>query len=60
MMVFEMDKDGNPVQGHQVVKGSTGTQVAWDVASGDDGYIIAVGNNRYDINSMMTLLKFRF
>jgi hypothetical protein len=60
MMVFEMDGDGNPVAGHEVIKGSTGTQVAYDVAAGDDGYIIAVGKNSYDINSMITLLKFRF
>jgi hypothetical protein len=60
MLIFEMDADGNLVEGHQIIKGSTGTQVAYDVVSGDDGYIIAVGKNSYDVNSMVTFLKFRF
>jgi hypothetical protein len=60
MMVFEMDGNGNAVAGHQIIKGSTGIQVAYDVVAGDDGYIIAVGKNSYDINSMISLLKFRF
>jgi hypothetical protein len=60
MLVFEIDPEGNQVEGHQVIKGSTGNQIAYDVDSGNDGYIIAVGKESYDINSMMTLLKFRF
>jgi hypothetical protein len=60
MLIFEIDASGNLVEGHQMIKGSTGIQVAYDVASGDDGYIIAVGKNSYDVNSMMTFLKFKF
>jgi hypothetical protein len=60
MMIFEIDASANPVAGHQMFKGSTGLQVAYDVTAGDDGYIIAVGKNSYDVNSMITLLKFKF
>jgi hypothetical protein len=60
MLIFEIDAGGSLVEGHQMIKGSTGVQVAYDVASGDDGYIIAVGKNSYDVNSMITFLKFRF
>ena len=60
LLVFEIDAKGNPVAGHQIIHGSTGTQVAYDVVSGDDDFIIAVGKNSYDANSMMTFLKFRF
>jgi len=60
MLVFELDAEGNQVEGHQMIKGSSGTQVAYDVVSGDDEYIIAVGKNSYDVNSMITFLKFRF
>jgi hypothetical protein len=60
MLIFEMDASGNLVAGHQMIKGSTGVQVAYDVASGDDEYIIAVGKNSYDVNSMITFLKFKF
>jgi hypothetical protein len=60
MMIFEMDASGNPVPGHQMFKGSTGLQVVYDVTAGDDGYIVAVGKNSYDVNSMITLLKFKF
>jgi hypothetical protein len=60
MLICEIDASGNLVAGHQMIKGSTGIQVAYDVASGDDGYIIAVGKNSYDVNSMMTFLKFKF
>jgi len=60
MLVFITDASGNPVEGKFKISGSTGLQVANDVASGDDGYVIAVGKNSYDYNSMITLLKFRF
>jgi hypothetical protein len=60
LLVFEIDAEGNPVAGHQMIKGSTGVQAAYDVASGDDEYIIAVGKNSYDVNSMITFLKFKF
>jgi hypothetical protein len=60
MMVFEIDATGNEVEGHKMINGSTGTEVAYDVITGDDGYIIAVGRNTYDLNSMITFLKFKF
>jgi hypothetical protein len=60
MLVFITDASGNPVEGKVKISGSTGLQVANDVASGDDGYIVAVGKNSYDYNTMITLLKFRF
>lgn len=60
MLIFEIDAEGNQVEGHQLIKGSTGNQVAYDVDSGDDEFIIAVGKNSYDVNSMITFLKFRF
>ena len=60
MLIFEIDASGNLVAGHQMIKGSTGEQVAYDVVSGDDEYIIAVGKNSYDVNSMITFLKFKF
>jgi len=60
MLVCEIDADGAPVSGHQMIKGSTGVQFAYDVTAGDDGYIIAVGKNSYDVNSMITFLKFKF
>ena len=60
ILVFEMDVSGNPVTENQMIRGSTGIQAANDVVSGDDGYIITVGRNSYDVNSMICLLKFRF
>jgi len=60
MLIFEINSNGNLVEGHQKIEGSTGTQVAYDVVSGDDQYVIAVGKNSYDINSMITFLKFKF
>jgi hypothetical protein len=60
LLILEIDKDGNTVPGHQMIKGSTGEQVVCDVVSGADEYIIAVGKNSYDLNSMICFLKFRF
>jgi hypothetical protein len=60
MMVCEIDGTGNLVTGHQLISGSTGTQFAYDATSGDDGYVIAVGKNSYDVSSMITFLKFKF
>jgi hypothetical protein len=60
ILIFELDASGKPVTGNQKISGSTGTQVAYDVTSGDDGYIIAVGKNSLDVNSIMTFLKFKF
>jgi glucose/arabinose dehydrogenase len=60
MLVAEIDKDGNLVEGKTMIKGSTGDQTVNDVVSGDDGYIIALGRNTYEVNSMISFLKFRF
>lgn len=60
MLIFEMDGGGNPIEGHKMIKGGTGTQIAYDVTSGDDGNIVTVGKNIFDVNSMITFLKFRF
>jgi hypothetical protein len=60
MLIFETDKTGAPVEGKKLVTGSTGAQVAYDVVSGEDGFIVAVGKNSYEYNSLISLLKFRF
>lgn len=60
MLVFVIGADGEAVAGKAMVTGSTGVQVAYDVVSGDDDYIIAVGKNSYGNNSMISFLKFRF
>jgi len=60
MLIFETDKRGAPVEGKKLVTGSTGAQVAYDVVSGEDGFIVAVGKNSYEYNSLISLLKFRF
>jgi len=59
MLVIEMDGSGNLVEGNKIIMGSTGEQIVNDVVSGDDGYLIAVGKNKYDLNSMISFLKFK-
>jgi hypothetical protein len=60
MVILGMDGSGNLIDGSKMVRGSTGEQVVNDIASGDDGYLIAVGKNKYDLNSMISFLKFKF
>jgi hypothetical protein len=60
MAICQIDRDLNLVAGRTMIKGGLGDEKAYDVVSGDDGYIIAVGSNTYDVNSMITLLKFKF
>jgi len=60
MLIVEMDGSGNLVESSKMIRGSNGEQVVNDVVSGDDGYIIAVGKNKYDLNSMISFLKFKF
>lgn len=60
ILFFIIDASGKPVEGRYKISGSTGLQIAYDVVSGNDGYIIAVGRNSYDFNSLITMLKFRF
>lgn len=60
MLVFAIDGEGNMLEGKETTRGSTGIQIANDVASDKDGNIIAIGKNSYEANSLITLLKFRF
>jgi hypothetical protein len=60
MLVIEMDESGNLAEGSKMIRGSSGEQVVNDVVSGDDSYVVAVGKNKYDLNSMITFLKFKF
>jgi hypothetical protein len=60
MLVVEADGSGNLVEGSKMIRGSDTEQVVYDLDSGDDGYIVAVGKNKYDLNSMITFLKFKF
>ena len=60
MLIFVTDADGYPVEGKEMVAGSTGSQAAYDVISDDNDNIIAVGKNSYGNNSMISLLKFKF
>jgi len=60
MLFLEVDEEGTIVGDHQLIKGSTGNQTAYDIAEDADGYLVAVGKNSYDANSMISFLKFRF
>ncbi len=60
MIVFITDDEGNLLPGKQVIFGSTGSQSVNDVISDEAGNIYAVGIDRYESNSMISLLKFRF
>ena len=60
MLIFVVDSEGNLVEGKEKITGSTGIQVAYDVVSDSDDYIITVGKNSYESNSMISLFKFRF
>jgi len=60
MLFFAIDADGNLLAGKKKIYGGTGAQVAYDVITDTDDYIIAVGKNSYENNSLITLLKFRF
>lgn len=60
MLFLELDEEGNIVGDHQLIKGSTGNQTAYDIAEDHDGFLVAVGKNSYDANSMISFLKFRF
>jgi hypothetical protein len=60
MLIFSTYDDGNMVEGKKKITGGTGTQAANDVISDDEGNIIAVGENSYENNSMISLYKFRF
>ena len=60
MLIFSTYADGNLVEGQEKITGGTGTQVANDVITDEEGNIVAVGKNSYENNSMISLFKFRF
>ena len=60
MLILVVNADGTQVEGKEKITGGTGSQIAYDVISDTDDYIIAVGTNSYENNSMISLLKFRF
>jgi hypothetical protein len=60
MLIIAVDADGNKLEGKEKILVGTGSQAAYDVISDTDGYIIAVGKNSYETNSLICLLKFRF
>jgi hypothetical protein len=60
MLIIAMDAEGNQLEGKEVITGSAGVQAAYDVISDNEGYIIAVGKDSHESNSMISLLKFKF
>jgi hypothetical protein len=60
MLIFATYGDGTAVEGEVKITGGTGTQVANDIISDNDGNITAVGKNSYETNSMISLFRFRF
>ncbi len=60
MLFFVLDAWGNMVDEKQMIMGSTGAQVAYDVVSDDENYVFAAGKNINETNSMMSFFKFRF
>lgn len=60
LLVFAVDVWGDPVAGYEKITGGTGSQIANDVVSDESDYIIIVGTNSYENNSMISFLKFRF
>jgi hypothetical protein len=59
-LILAVDAGGNLIDGKEKILGSTGIQVAYDVASDSENNIIAVGKNTFESNSLITLLKFSF
>lgn len=60
VLFFVTDAEGNPVPGWEKVTGSDGVQAANDVLSDQSGCVVAVGENTFDVNSLICLIKFRF
>jgi hypothetical protein len=58
-LIFVIDPEGNPVTDKEKITGSPG-QVALDVISDSEGYVIAIGKNSFQTSSLISLLKFRF
>jgi hypothetical protein len=60
MLMFVINAEGNLVEGDVLITGSTGIQAAYDIVSDNENYVIAVGENSYKSNTMISLIKFRF
>jgi hypothetical protein len=60
MLLFVVDRGGNIIEGMQRASGSAGIQVFYDVVTDHEGFIVAVGKNSYETNSMVSLLKMKF
>lgn len=59
MLIFATDEAGNLLGGKKLILGGTGLQVAYDVISDVEDNVIAVGQNSYEKNSMISLVKVR-
>jgi hypothetical protein len=59
-LFFVTDAEGNPVPEWEMVSGSDAFQETSDVVSDINGFVIGVGRNATSINSLISLLKFRF
>jgi hypothetical protein len=60
MLFFILDEWGNMLDEKQMIMGSTGVQVAYDVVADEQNYVFAAGKNINETNSMMSFFKFRF
>ena len=59
MLFMFLDNDGNNIQSPGTyITGGTGLQSANDAIIDSEGKVVAVGLNRYENNSLITLLKF--
>jgi hypothetical protein len=60
MLFFVFDEWGNIADGDELITGSTGSQVAYDVVSDSENNVIGIGKNVNETNSMISFFKFRF
>lgn len=59
-LFFVMDEWGNMSSGMEMIYGSSGSQIVYDVESDGDNYVIGAGINTNETNSMVSFFKFRF
>ena len=60
MVVFLTDNEGNLQTQNVVFSGGTGSQAINGIVVDADGNIYSTGSNKYESNTMIALLKFRF
>ncbi len=60
MLFFILDEWGNMSDDKEMIMGSTGVQVAYDVVSDEQNYVVVTGKNINETNSMMSFFKSRF